>query len=570
MLQERLLKFAKFYALQNALEYGKTRPDIVLSRLFHHGLKRENIKDVITDIKEIVAEINALSKEQQKQMLNELVKDEEIAETIKVVEQSKTKPKKLPPLPNAKQKAVVMRLAPFPSGPLHIGNARPYILNDEYVKMYKGKLLLVIDDTIGSEEKQITPEAYKLIPEGLKWLNIEWHETVYKSDRLEIYYNYAEQLIKKGKAYVCCCPAEILRENRAKGIECACRSKSIEQNLKEWHNMLNNKYAPGEAVLRLKTSMQHPNPAFRDRVLFRIVERSHPRTGNKYKVWPLLEFSWAIDDYLLGITHVLRGKELMIETEMEKYIFDIFGWKQPEFIHTGLLQIEGVKISKTKSRQEVLSGKYFGWHDPRTWSLQSLKLRGIKPEAIREFIISLGLTQTEAKVPIEILYQINKKYIDDCNRYFFIVNPVKIEIKNAPTLKARLPLHPELPKGERKMETSNEFYISYEDYKMLSSAEDGTVFRFMHLFNFVKKNDRFEFHSIEFNKLLNAKMLHWLPTSNKLVKAKVLMPNGEWLQGLAEPDTAKLKPDTIVQFERFGYCRLNAINEAYEFWFAHK
>ncbi len=462
-----------------------------------------------------------------------------------------------------------MRLAPFPSGPLHLGNARPFIINDEYVKMYKGKLLLVIDDTIGSEEKQIVKEAYKLIPEALEWLNIKYEQPIiYKSDRLELYYKWAEELIKKDKAYVCFCDSETLHKNRINGEECEHRKALIEENLEYWEDMLKGKYKEKQAVLRIKTSMKHKNPAFRDRVLFRISNRIHPRTKKKYKVWPLLEFSWAIDDHFLNITHIIRGKDLMMESEMERYIWNIFGWKQPEIIHTGLVSIEGAKISKSKSQREILTGKYFGWHDPRTWSIQSLRRRGIKAEAIRAFCLSLGLTQTEATVPVENLYKENKKIVEKSSRYFFVANPRKITIKSAPRLKTKIPLHPnELKRGYRHFTTNQDFYITSEDYKKIVR---GKMYRLMNLFNFTK-NHYFKFISKEHRPELKAKLIHWLPVQKGLVNTEIVMPDGKIIRGLAESEIQKLKPDTVVQFERFGFCRLDEKEKnKMIFWFAHR
>lgn len=389
------------YALKNAIEHeGEARAEPILNSLFHEGLEKTEVKDIIKDIRKTVKEVNSLYLEEQKKKFQEIEK-----------EISKRKEREgLQELPNVKGK-VVMRFAPFPSGSLHIGNARTLLLNDEYVKMYGGELFLVIDDTIGSEEKQILPEAYSLIEEGIKLLNVNYNRLIKKSDRLEIYYDYAKKLIEKGKAYVCSCPAEKLRENRKLGKECSCRNNSVEKNLELWKKMFDKKTKEGELTLRIKTSMKDKNPAFRDRVLFRICEREHPLTKNKYRVWPLLDFSWAIDDYLLGITHIVRGKELMIETDMEKYIFDIFGWKKPEFIHMGLLHFEGVKLSKSKGQREVKEGRYFGWHDPRTWSIQSLIKRGIQPEALRKFIIELGIRQNEITAPVDILYAENRKIL---------------------------------------------------------------------------------------------------------------------------------------------------------------
>ncbi|MGB9708260.1 MAG: glutamate--tRNA ligase [Candidatus Pacearchaeota archaeon] len=549
------------YALANALAHnGKAQASAVLPKLFQEGLKKEDIKKVMPLIQKIVKEVNSMKLEEQQKLFlgfEKLVKKREEREG-------------LPPLPNAQQGKVVMRFAPFPSGPLHIGNAKPAILNDEYCKMYKGKLLLVIDDTIGSEEKTIAKEAYNLIPESLKWLQVKYAlPIIYKSDRLNVYYSYAEQLIRKKKAYVCFCDSETLHKNREQGKECEHRKYDLIKNLEEWNNMLDYDYKPGQATLRIKTDMKHKNPAFRDRVLFRITDREHPKTGKRYRVWPMLEFSWAIDDHLLGVTHILRGKDLMMESEMEKYIWDIFGWKAPELIHSGIVTVKGAKISKSKSAKEVLDGVYRGWDDPRTWSLQSLARRGIRPEALRTFFLSLGLTQTEATVPVENLYKENKKFVEQSNRYFFVPNPVKIKVKSAPRMKAKVPLHPDhVERGYRDFDTFEDFYIQKRDYEEIEKNRKKN-YRFMHLFNFVK-SDYFEFISKEYDEKLAAKLIHWLPCIKELVKTEVVMPDGTIVEGLAEPMVRELKIDDICQFERFGFVRCDSkTKDKMVFWFAH-
>ena len=419
------------YALKNAIEHNQARENFVLNSLFHEGLDKKDIPKIILEIKKTIKKVNSLSLEQRKAYF----------ERIKNKISERKQREGLPDLKITNKP--VFRLAPFPSGSLHIGNARGMILNDEYTKLYSGKLLLMIDDTIGSEKKAIVKEAYSLIPEGLEFLDIEYNNLYYKSDRLETYYKYAEKLIKKAKAYVCFCSQEKLRENRKNKKECEERKQSVKETLDLWKKMLKGDYKEGEAVLRIKTNMKHKNPAFRDRVIFRISKRKHPRIGNKYQVWPLLDFSWAIDDKLLKITHIIRGKELMIETDMEKYIFDIFKWKHPEFIHIGLLNFKGIKLSKSKGQQEVKSGKYIGWDDPRTWSLQSLEKRGIQKQAIREFLLDFGLTQKETTVPIEILYEKNRKILYELSEKAKIVKygrEVKIRTQESKVKKIKTDL----------------------------------------------------------------------------------------------------------------------------------
>lgn len=560
MLKEKILA----YALENAIKHeGRAKVENVLSKLFQEGLTRDKIPEVIKEIKDAVNSANSLPLEEQKRQflaLENLVKKHKAREG-------------LPPLPEAEKGKVTMRFAPFPSGPLHLGNARAALLNDEYSKMYKGKLILIMDDTIGSEEKGIVKEAYKLIEEGLKWLDVKYTKIVYRSSRLKIYYRYASELVEKNAAYVCLCPADKLRKNRAEGRECLCRQKSQKENLANWKKMLDGKFKEGEATLRIKTSMQDKNPAFRDRVLFRISSKQHPLEGKKYKVWPLMDFSAAIDDYLLGITHIIRGKELLIETEMERFIWKIFNWPDKIIIHSGLLQIEGIKISKSKSQKEIAEGEYSGWDDPRTWSLQSLKGRGIHPEAIRKFLLGLGINSNEITVPIDMLYDENRKLIDkEANRYFFTSKPKKIKILNAPELQASVPLHPSYDKGKRIFNAKSEFYISDEDFNTLKKEK---FIRLMHLLNFSAKGSKFVFHSQPLDEKLKAKPIHWLPADNenekKLINTEILMPDGIIVKGLSEEGIKKIKVGETIQFERFGFCRLNSIEKkAYRFWYAHR
>ncbi len=537
------------YALKNAVEHEKAKPNKVLNSLFEEGLEKKDIEKVMPLIKEQVKEVNKLSKDEKEVRFEDfkhLIKEREEREGLK-------------DLPNVK-KRVVMRLAPFPSGALHIGNVKTYLLNSLYCEKYSGKLRLVIDDTIGSKEKEIVEEAYKLIPEAFKWLNVKYKKPViYKSDRLKIYYKYAKKLIAKKKAYVCSCSKEDLRKNRKEGIECGCRQYPVEEHKKRWKKMFSKKTKPGDFTLRIKTNMKHKNPAFRDRVLFRISDKKHPRTGKKHKVWPLLEFSWAIDDHLLNITHILRGKDLQIESKMEKYIWDIFGWKKPEIIHTGLARVKDVKISKSKAQKEVRSGKFTGWDDPRTWSVQSLKRRGFKPESIKEFVKKMGLNEKNIEIPVDKLYAENRKRIDKkADRYSFLEKPVKLKIKKKPKIKeVKVKVHPE--KKKKRKRKVGDIYISRKDLEENKNKE----VRLMHLFN-VRLNKIVKFTGKE-NKEIPK--LNWV---SKFVNARILMPDGNWINGIAEEQVKNLK-NKVIQFERFGFVKFDKKNEAgeYEFWFTH-
>jgi len=566
MIKEDVIRV---YALENAIAHnGKAVAGAVLKPLFNEGLEKSKIKDVMPLIQKVLKKVNSMSLEKQKQEF-EKVKGAVKKREVRVG---------LPDLPNAIVGGVVMRLAPFPSGPLHIGNARPYILNDEYVKKYNGKLFFVMDDTISGETKPVESEAYKLIPEGFDWLGIDYEKKIiYKSDRLEIYYKYAEELIKKGYMYVCSCSQEEFQELKKKGVECSCRHLPVEEHLERWTKMFSA--SQGEFAVRLKTSMQDPDPAFRDRVMFKVSDRNHPRVGKKYKVWPSLDFSWAIDDHLLEITHIIRGVDLMMETKVEKFIWDIFKWKHPEVIHTGFLKIEGLKLSKTKGAREVRSGEYIGWNDPRLWSLQSLRDRGFRPETLREFVLNMGVTKVNSITAIDILYSINRKFLEKVPRYFFVPEPVKIHIKGAPELEAELPLHPSEKIGSRKYNTCQEFYISKKDFDLMKSEN----YRLMHALNFKTHNIltttpmHFSFLSKDPDKELNAKALQWVVADEKN-KSKnfnviVRMPDGSVVEGIGEASLSKLKKGDVVQFERFGFVSLYDLdkqNNKAEFWFCHR
>ena len=547
------------YALANAFSHsGKAQAGSIIGKLIAEDLKyREQMKDLAPKIAKIVSEVNKMKIEEQEKKLLKVFPE------FFEKKESKHEEKTLKELPNAEQGKVVLRLAPFPSGPLHIGNAKTYLLNALYAEKYEGKLLLVIDDTIGSEEKQILKEAYDLIPEGFKWLGVKWDGPItYKSDRLETYYKYAAELIKKGDAYVCECSAETLRKNRAEGKECVHRKQSTKENLEKWEAMHKGKYKEGQVSLRLKTSMTNPNPAFRDRVLFRISDRVHPRVGKKYRVWPMLEFSWAIDDHLLGVTHVIRGKDLVMETEMCKFIWDILKWPYPTIIHTGLVRMEGIKLSKSKAQKEVLSGAYAGWDDPRTWSLQSLKRRGILPHAIRHFIASIGLNDNDVTIPVDNLYAINRQLLDSvAHRYSFVMEPIKIEVKNAPDIKEiEIKLHPERAEEKKKVLIGKSFYIQKRDFNLR-----GKEVRLMHLYN-IKLDSKSEFTSRE-NK--DIPKIHWVPV-DFAVKTEVVMPDGTVTKGFAEKNVEKLKVEDIIQFERFGFVRLDKKDkDKITFCFAH-
>lgn len=545
------------YALQNAfLHGGHGEPKAVLGRvLAERADLRPRAREMAALVAEVVTQVNALSAEEQRREL-ETSAPELLAPRV-------PKEQGLPDLP-AVAGSVVMRLAPYPSGPLHIGNARAVLLNDEYVKRYGGRLLLVHDDTIGSEEKIPTSEAYGYVEDGLRWLGVDWSERLYKSDRIQIFYEWGERLLRLGGAYVCRCGAEDLRAKREAAEECEHRGQSAEVNLQGWKAMLSGEVAEGEAVVRIKTDMAHPNPAFRDRVLFRISERIHPRVGDRYRVWPLLEFSWAVDDHLLGCTHVLRGKDLIMEDLMEEALWDYFRVaRRPVFAHYGLLRLKEAELSKSLAARLIREGKLSGIDDPRTWTLQSLRRRGIQPEAVRRFIVGMGLSQADVEVPAANLYSENRRLVDPvANRYFFVAAPVAIHVKGLPRIDhVRVPFHPDDPgRGYREIRVADRLSVPGTDFIHLKGQE----VRLKDLANVhLDIEARFTSRGVK-----EIPKIQWLAEG---IATRVLMPDATPVEGLGEMNLAQARAGDVVQFERFGFARLDHISpERVEAYFAHR
>ncbi|GAB4325197.1 MAG: glutamate--tRNA ligase [Promethearchaeota archaeon] len=585
-------------ALKNAVKFnGKANPKAVMGKVLGARADlRSKVKQVGPLVGGVVREVNAMSPDDQRKMLLEL--------SPQSLEREKRGPeeRELPPLPGVDEAGgggngrVVMRLAPYPSGALHVGNARMIVLNDYYVKRYGGKLILAFDDTIGSPKsklndpkaKFVIPEAYDLIREGLRWLKVEWHEEVYKSDRLELYYGYCRELLQRNLAYVCTCPAgEFKKKYKDAGRPCPHRDQGVDAALGQWDDLLGGKYGEMEAVVRLKTGMDQPDPAVRDQIIMRISEAEHPRVGTRYLVWPMLEFSWAVDDHELGVTHVIRGADLVKEDFIEEFVWNLFGWEMAHFLHYGRMKFPGMNLSKTEGRARIQEGTYLGWHDPRTWSLQSLEARGILPEALRETLLDMGLSMTPITVSPDALYAKNQKMIDaNSPRYFYVEAPVPLRVEGAPAevfVAEPLLFPPDEARGRRRVELKAdggvaEVFLSASDARDL---EPGSGLRLKDLFN-VKVTEATknatqgpnswslvaEFHSKDVDRTLQFPIVQWVPASDN-VSCSILLPDGRRSKGFAETSVASLGVGTTVQFERFGFARLAATGEELTWFFTH-
>ena len=569
MEDDEIEKILWINGLKNSVEFGGIpNKKAVMGKLMAERKDlRSQTKKIIPLLDQIIEEISKLSLEEQKEKLLQM--DPMALEK----KETKEEKKELPELPNIdRYDKVIMRLAPYPSGALHIGNARMVVLNNEYVRRYNGELILFYDDTIGSPKslrdspkaKYVLPQAYDLIKDGLDWLDVKYSKIFYKSDRLELFYEYCEKLILDNTAYVCFCSAAEFREKyKNKKKPCPHRNQSSEKNWDEWRDMLKGKYRETEAVVRLKTGMEQKDPALRDQIIMRISEADHPRVGNKYLVWPMLEFSWAIDDHLIGVTHIIRGSDLIKEDFIEDFIWNHFNWKKAEFLHYGRINFPDMKLSKTQSRNNIQSGKYEGWEDPRTWSLQSLKKRGIRPEALKSALLDLGMSMSGITFSVNWLYAKNKELIDEISdRYFFVEDPVLVEIVEVPFEEyiaepLLLPSNPK--KGKRKIKgiVKNKqlnMFIAYLDAKKLKV---GQILRLKDLINIQilsvdlgKKKIKAYYHSLELNR--DYSIIHWVPEDEK-IKVSVLKTDGSLSLGYGEINLLNIPMNTCIQFERYGF-----------------
>ena len=551
-------KLVRKYALQNAVQFeGKATVGSVLGKVMAENPDlRPRAKEISAIARPIIDEINKMPPEDQKAAL-----EKESPELL--VKEAKHREMGLPDLKNV-QGEVRMRMAPNPSGPLHVGHSRMGILNDEYVKRYGGICYDRFEDT---DPARVDPDGYKTIPEDFAWLGVRIDKTIIQSDRFEIYYDIAKKLLENGKAYVCTCKPEVWRDLKNRKVACPHREQSLGEQMVRWNKMFDGSYGPEEASLIVKTDLSHPNPAIRDFVGLRIDDTPHPRTGTKYRVYPLMNLAVAVDDHLLDLTHVLRGKDHLNNTYRQMYIYDYFGWKKPEYIHYGRVSIEDAQLSTSKMAKGIRDGQYSGWDDPQLGTLRALKRRGIRPEALRRYWIETGIKEVDIEFSWKTLYSFNRELIDDgADRYFFVSDPVLIKIEGAPSLTGKAPLHPEHPeRGVRQLAVGQDssVYVSRDD---LASAPERL--RLKDLCNIERSGDSWRYAGNDLAVLKEGvKIIHWVPESS--LEAEVLMTDGSKKKGLAEKGIVDAV-GKVVQLERFAYAMVERAAPTVRCVFTHK
>jgi len=554
-------EIARKWAIYYRNKYDRVELNSIVSRLVAELPEiKKDIKNIIKDIKEIVDEVNNISKEEAKRIL-----EEKYPELLEIKREER---KGLPPLRDAIEGKVTTRFAPNPSGYLHIGHARAIILSYEYAKMYKGRFILRLEDTDPKVKKPMI-DAYEKIKEDVEWLiNDRVREIYIQSERLEIYYDHIRRLIEMGYAYVDLCDKDTIAKNRREGKACEHRDKGVEWNLEEFNKILNGEYDEGEAVIRIKTDINHPNPSVRDWIAFRIInpeKNPHPwllykfgeNYAEKFWLWPTYNFSVVIDDHLMGVTHVFRMKEHEVNTIKQKYIYDYFGWEMPVVINYGAFLVKDLPLHKSEIRKLITEGKISGWDYPFLATLQAIRRRGIQPEAIRKYVIEIGTSPVDIYIDWDRVFAYNREIIDKRAKRFFVVkDPIRVIVEGLELpLNIRIKNHPTEDLGERDYTIkSNVFLLERKD------VIDNRYLRLMDAFNIEILEVRDDVaraklvsYSIDDAKRMNAKIVQWV-CEGSYIEIKILEPFKE-IKAIGEKYLEGLRDGEIIQAVRYGFLK---------------
>jgi glutamyl-tRNA synthetase len=557
------------HALKNALDYGKADAKSVVGKVLAEF--PESKKDMKGTMQKIALEIAAVNSLTKIEVAKEVQKyEKEFAEIAQKKAESSGVQKI--ELPNAEQGKVVTRFPPEPSGYPHIGHAKAAWLDFEAARAYDGKMILRFDDTNPEKESQ---EFVVAITDGLGWLGIAHEPPTFTSDYMEAFYTYAYSMLENADAYVCTCPAEAVKKGRFEQKECACRSIGAAETIARWKGMHEGNMAEGSAIVRFKGSMTSPNTVMRDPTLFRIITASHYRQGKKYRVWPSYDFVAPIIDSLEGVTHAMRTKEYELRDELYFAILEKCGLRKPELVEFSRLSIKNAPISKRLITPLIEQKKVSGWDDIRLPTLKGLARRGILPEAIKTFVLSFGLSKVESEPGWDKLLDENKKLLEPVSpRRYFVQDPAFLMVRGAPGTIARIKNHPSNPGlGIREIGTDGKFMISKADAELLCVDD---TFRLKELYNakVIEKTPNGIVADFLGHDLIECKKIQWVAKEDSipceiLVPHDLLLKDGgfnpsslETQNGLCESSCKELSVGTILQFERYGFVRLDSISSA--------
>lgn len=369
-------------------------------------------------------------------------------------------------------KAVQTRHPPEPSGYLHIGHVRNIVLNYGLAQKYGGVCNLRYDDTNPTKESQ---EFVDSIQEDVKWLGYHWNEIHYATDYFQKNYEYAVQLIKDGKAYVCDLSPEELSKTRGTltepGVESPYRNRSVEENLELFQRMKNGEFPAGSRCLRAKIDMASPNMNMRDPVIYRIQYNHHQRIGDSWKIYPSYDFSHPLDDALEGVSHSICGPEFEDHRPLYNWVVEnCKTGNNPRQIEYANLYIKGAILGKRFIKKLVQDGVVSGFDDPRLYSLRGLKRRGVLPESLKDFVVGAGITKSNALLEPAFLEHFIRNTLNQVSRRVMaVLNPLELEITNYDEGKEEEVYLEDYPqreenKGERTYYFGKHLLIEKEDF----------------------------------------------------------------------------------------------------------
>lgn len=494
------------------------------------------------------------------------------------------------------------RFPPEPNGYLHVGHAKSICLNFGIARDYDAPCNLRFDDTNPEKESE---EFAKAIQEDVRWLGFEWEGDVrHASDYFDQLFAFAEELIRNGKAYVDEQPAEKIAENRGNfqtpGKESPYRDRPVEESLEQFHRMKAGEFADGQMVLRAKIDMSHPNMLMRDPVLYRIKRFHHIRTGDKWCIYPMYDFTHCISDALEGITHSLCTLEFEVNRPLYDWVLDNITIDcHPQQIEFSRLNLAYTITSKRKLTQLVTEKRVDGWDDPRMPTISGMRRRGYTPASIRNFCDAIGISKVNSVTDMTLLEDNVRDDLDKTTkRRMAVLDPIKVIITNYPEDKEEILTgnnHPKFEEmGTRELPFSREVYIDRSDYRESANkkykrlVKDGEV-RLRNAY-VIKANEAIldengevkELHCTYDPDTLGKNpegrkvrgVIHWVSAKHakkatiRLYDRLFNVPNPgaldnflealnpeslEVITAMVEPSLAQAKPEDRFQFEREGY-----------------
>ena len=565
--EDLVFKHSLFNASQHA---GKANLGSIINKIIAEKPElKSDIKNLMNEIKPIVEKINSMSPEKQIELLQKDFPNMK----------SKTKHDEkfpLPSLPNFNSyEKIITRFSPNPNGHLHIGHVKAFRLDLRYAQKHSGKLFLRFDDT---NPIAIKTEFYNEILENLDWMGIIPDQITYTSDYLDEIYKIDTQMFYDNHLYICECESDLIKNNRLKKQTC---EHSLSDNSdKQISGFLSSRI---NGVVRFKGNMKSDNTAMRDPIMLRLVVGEHPRTGKKYNIWPTYDLAAPITDCLEKVSHALRSKEFELRDELYNEITQILSNQgkvksRPSLVSFSRLSMKGSPTSKSNIKSLLDKGQIDNWHDIRLVTLSALHKRGFIPEGISNFVDSLGLSKSESSPDFELLASFNRKARDKSDkRYFFVPNPVKLQINNVPIKSITLNHHPTENLGNRTIELSDEFYVSHDDVDSLNAGDE---IRLMDLFNIkiIEKTNTIIADYTSTKRLSNLKKIQWV--SHDGIDFNLLIPDNEKYtvasdgsfeflpdslttrNGIAESHCKTLTEGDMLQFNRIGFCRVISENSA--------